>query len=147
MRYQGGSLSLFLGGVLLIAGCGERSEVAEIVKTVNAQGVLTYQGKPLENYQIIFQPPGNLRPAAGRSDAEGKFRLGTNKIGDGAVPGTHRVTVVYVGPEVNLAPGDEFKEIPPPKVVIPEKYASPESSDINLVVPAGGTADLKIELK
>jgi hypothetical protein len=145
MRHAGGILSIGFSWLLLVAGCGERPTVAEIVKTVDAQGVLTYQGKTLENYQIIFHPPGNLRPAAGRTDAAGRFKLGTNKTGDGAVPGTHRVTVTYVGPEVNVAPGDEFKELPPPKV--PEKYASPESSDITQEIPPGGTTDLKIDLK
>lgn len=139
------TVGLFMALGLL--GCGSSGPVAEIEKTVSAGGVLTFQGKPLENYRIIFHPTDKKRPASARTDAEGKFRLGTNKPGDGAPAGKHRVTVSYVGPEVDPTPGNEMQEIPPAKVVIPVKYGSLDSSDITSEIPAGGDTNLKIDLK
>ena len=121
MRRTTGLLSLGVVVSILVAGCGEQRQVADIEKTVTAGGVLTFQGKPLENYRLIFHPKDKKRPASGRTDAEGKFQLGTNRPGDGAVSGSHQVTVSYVGPEIDPVPGEEFKEVPPPKIVIPDK--------------------------
>ena len=142
-----GMLSVGIVVCVFVAGCGESAPVADIEKTVTAGGVLTFQGKPLENYRVIFHPKDKKRPASGRTDADGRFQLGTNRPGDGAVPGSHQVTVSYVGPEVAPTPGDEFKEIPPPKIVIPEKYGRQESSDVTQEIPVGGDSKLKIDLK
>lgn len=147
MLPKNGILSLCLMVSICVIGCGDQKPIADIVKTVTAGGVLTYQGKPLENYQIIFHPKDKKRPASGRTDADGRFQLGTNRPGDGATPGAHQVTVTYAGPEINLAPGDELKEVAPPKIIIPEKYGSLESSDVTQEIPAGGDSNLKIDLK
>jgi hypothetical protein len=134
------------GCTLVGAGC-DPGPRAVIEKTVPAAGVLTWQGEPLEHYMITFYPKDGKRPAVARTDKEGRFTLGTNDANDGAVPGEHVVTVVYVGPEVHQEPGnEEARTILPPKVTIPEKYADVKSSDITIEVPAQGSADLDIEL-
>ncbi len=147
MLSKNAMLSLWMIVSICAFGCGEQRPVADIVKTVAAGGVLTFQGKPLENYQVIFHPKDKQRPASGRTDADGRFQMGTNRPGDGATPGSHQVTVTYAGPVTNLAPGDELKEVPPPKIVIPEKYGSVESSGVTQEIPAGGDSNLKIDLK
>src|SRR5262249_21200823 len=79
-----------------ISRCGEPS--AKIETTVPARGALTQRGNPLAHHQIMFHPEDGRRPAAGISNEQGSFVLGTNSADDGAVTGKHRVTVVYVGP-------------------------------------------------
>jgi hypothetical protein len=119
-----------------------------IEKTVPAAGVITYQGQPLEDYMVTFYPKDGKRPAAGKTDAEGRFTLGTNGPGDGAVAGIHAIAVNYAGPEMHEEPGkEEFKPLPPPKVAIPEKYANHQTSDLTQEIPAAGSKSMKIELK
>lgn len=140
------SVALFVS--CSVVGCsGYSGPMADLEKTVPAQGVVTYQGEPLENYQVTFYPTDGRRPASGKTSADGRFTLGTNASNDGAPPGTHKVSVVYVGPESTAEPGkEEPGPLPPPKVVVPDKFANPETSEITQTIPASGATDLKIDL-
>ncbi len=138
--------SCALGCVFFLVGCDQQPR-AIIEKTVPAEGVLTWQGEPLENYMVTFYPKDGKRPAAAKTDEEGRFTLGTNGPNDGAVPGSHSVTVVYVGPEIQQEPGKEEPYTPPPpKVTIPAKYGDPKTTDLTLEVPAKGSDSLDIDL-
>jgi len=138
--------------MMLLAGCGRGpGPVAVIEKVVPVSGTLTYQGKPLEGFKVALLPTDGRRVASGVTDAAGRFTLGTNRPGDGAPPGSHRVTVVWAGPP----PSDDAQEpvidnpalLPKPPVQIPAKYANAESSGLTQEVPKGGLKDLKIDLK
>jgi hypothetical protein len=138
--------SFAFGCVFFLVGCDQQPR-AIIEKTVLAEGVLTWQGEPLEDYMVTFYPKDGKRPAAGKTDEEGRFTLGTNGPNDGAAPGVHNVTVVYVGPEMHQEPGkEEAYTPPPPKVTIPAKYGDPKTTDLTLDVPAEGSDSLDIEL-
>jgi hypothetical protein len=138
--------SLVIGCMFFFIGCDQQPR-AIIEKTVPAEGVLTWQGEPLEDYMVTFYPKDGKRPAAGKTDEGGRFSLGTNGADDGAVPGTHTVTVVYVGPDMHEEPGkEEFKPVPPPKVTIPAKYGDPKTTDLTLEVPSEGSDSLDIDL-
>ena len=132
--------------IALVVGCGPPP--VELEKTVPASGVLTYKGRPLQHHTVVFFPDDQRRPAMGRADAEGKFTMGTNKPGDGAPPGKHKITVFYVSPEANVitAPGTTAPSTPP-KVVSPSKYADAETTNLTIEIPATGATDLKIDLK
>jgi hypothetical protein len=131
----------------LSAGC----DSADIEKTVPVSGEVTYQGRPLEGYQVTFMPEGGRRPAVGVTDAAGKFILGTNDVGDGAPPGKSKVAFVWIPPRSG-EPGQETindnpDKLPKPKVKIPAKYSDPEKSGIVQDVPSRGIKDLKYELQ
>jgi len=135
-----------------IAGCSGYSQTAHIEKVVPASGTLTYQGKPLDSFQVTFIPADGRRPATGITDASGKFTLGTNNLGDGAAPGTHKVAIVWSPPRPAGEMGQETindnpAAMPKPKVSIPSKYNDPEKSGIVQEVPARGSSDLKIDLQ
>lgn len=134
--------------LLMVSGCGSSEPTGDIVQTVPASGVLTWQDKPLEYYQVTLFPTDG-RPAMGISDPEGKFTLGTNQQDDGAMAGSHQVSVTYVGPpSENPEEGVmEFSSPPPPKVKIDSKYFNAETSGLTVSVPEAGSSDLKIELK
>jgi hypothetical protein len=131
-----------------LTGCGT-TDTGEIVPTVPVSGTVTYNGKPLQYYQITLFPSDSQRPAAGVSDTDGKFVLGTNEPGDGAIEGTHTVAITYVGPP-NSDPGAgmmEFPAPPPPSVKIPENYRDPKRSGVTVEVPKGGLSDWQLDLK
>ena len=136
----------------MIAGCADRyDKQAEIEKTVHVSGTLTFNGTPLESFQVSFIPTDGRRPATGVTDKEGKFTLGTNKPGDGAPPGNCRVAVVYSPPETEASDSgnaiDDPSKMPKPAVNIPAKYSDPETSGLKQDVPKGGVTDLKINLE
>jgi len=140
------SVSFALG--LLISGCGSSGPKPDIFETVSAAGTVTYKGQALEGYEVVFHQDGK-RPAQGKTDASGKFVLGTNGPGDGAPAGKHKVTVVFVPvvPDSASATPDEIaKGASKPKVIIPKKYADREKTPLEVEIPAGGSSDLKLEL-
>jgi hypothetical protein len=129
-------------------GCGENSDIEKVVPV---SGTVTYQGRPLEGYQVTFMPVDGRRPATGITDAEGRFSLGTNALGDGAPPGQSKVAFVWVPPRTG-EPGQEAivdspEKMPKPKIRIPDKYTDPERSGMVQEVPARGISDLKFELQ
>ncbi|QDU38029.1 hypothetical protein Mal4_23490 [Maioricimonas rarisocia] len=136
---------LFIAGIV---GCGPTAPTGDVVETEPARGVLSFRGQPLKYHQVTLMPNGD-RPAVAVSGEDGTVEFGTNEPGDGAVPGTHKVAVTYVGP-----PSDNpeegvtvFSEPPPPEVEIDRKYANPETSGLTVTIPEGGDIDLKIELE
>lgn len=136
-------VALILGGSTL--GCSD-VPTGDIVPTSPAAGVAKYQGKPLEYYQIQFIPEEG-RPAAGITDENGNFTLGTNDVGDGAPSGSHRVAVTYVGPPPAPDFGvTNFDPVPPPKFKIPTKFNDPMKSGVVVEVPEDGKTDFLIEL-
>ena len=138
--------------VSVAAACGCNSESADIERVVPVSGVLTYQGKPLEDFQVTFMPEDGRRPATGVTNGAGELKLGTNDVGDGAPPGLSKVAVVWVGPPSTAEPGaevivDDPSKLPKPKVRIPAKYNDPAKSGLTQDVPWSGISDLKIDLK
>ena len=135
------------------SGCGpDYSQTADVERSVNVSGVLTYQGQPLEHYQVVLMPTDGRRVATGVTDAEGRFVMGTNKAGDGAPPGPSKVAVYFTGPPATDAPGneqiiDDPSQLPQPKVKIPEKYGDPAQSGLTQDVPDSGLKDWKLELQ
>lgn len=141
------SLLLLCSGALI--GCGGSYEPkAEIFQTVSAEGVLTLKGKPLPGFVVSVHPADGKRTASGTTDADGRFKLGTNSAGDGAVPGSHRISVVWQPPEDDGMGGviDDPRKLPKPPVQIPAKYASPDTSGITLEIPESGSSELKLDL-
>lgn len=143
-------LSISLG-MVSFSGCGGGYQTGEIEASVPVNGTLTFQGKPLESYQVVFMPDDGRRVATGVTDANGNFTLGTNKLGDGAPPGPCKVAIQFAPPTVDGAGNeviiDDPSKLPKPKIKIPAKYGNPETSGISQDVPKGGLKDLKIDLK
>jgi hypothetical protein len=137
-----GVVCLLLAVGLIGQGCSDGSNLE---RTVSARGVLTHKGQPLSYYAITLQPAEGHRGAAGETDAQGHFVLGTNSTGDGAPPGKHRVGIAYLGPPGSRPDGQNNFEAPQPKVKLAAKYSSPETSGLTVEVPPTGSNDLKIE--
>jgi hypothetical protein len=127
-----------------LTGCSN----VKLEKAVPVEGVLKYQGKPLEGYHVTFQPIEKDRQgASGDTDANGAFKMGTNKPGDGAAAGKHKVGVTFNSQVTEGEPGKEVFKTVTPKVKLPAKFEDPNTSGVEVDIPADGTKSLEIELK
>jgi hypothetical protein len=121
---------------LAFAGCGPG--------TAPVNGTITYKGQPVADAIVIFTPSSggtNAKIARGMTDAQGKFTLGTDEPGDGAVPGEYTVSLTPNLPEP--AEGDYSAAPPPP---FPARYTNATGSDLKAKVKAGSN-DFPLELK
>ena len=122
---------------MVLAGCGGRDP--DLQPAVPASGTVTYKAKPVSKGAVHFQPEKG-HPASGIID-EGRFTLTTYDPNDGAVAGKHKVGV-EVTREVPTKGGDTTV-----KYLIPEKYARPDESGIEVEIPPGGNTDIQIGIK
>jgi hypothetical protein len=81
-----------IAAALVVAGCGPKGPDVQFV-----EGVVTLDGEPFAGAAVAFTPaaPGGVS-AAGKTDAEGRFRLNATqgkKYGQGTVVGDYIVTV------------------------------------------------------
>ena len=147
-------LSLFVASLaaalLAAAGCSPSDPNR---KTVPVKGVVLYKGKPLEKaYVTFFQPEAN-RSAIGETDAEGRFTLTTFVEGDGALPGSHKVTVRKLEIIDRSIPGYDYVEkgetapIPEEKWSSPKRYGKPETSGLTAEVTDKGPNEFEFDLK
>jgi hypothetical protein len=68
-------------------GCSDRPHIVPV------SGQVLIDGEPL-SYGFIRFSSGEGRPALGRLDKEGRFRLTTYDSGDGAIVGSHRIAIL-----------------------------------------------------
>ncbi|MFO0951158.1 MAG: hypothetical protein U0835_08400 [Isosphaeraceae bacterium] len=140
---------------LLVAGCGGDPSKPKLGRV---SGKVTYQGKPVTKGLVTFVPssgPGTQtgQSAVGEIGGDGSYSLTTFENGDGAVLGQH-VVIVQAREEDPAIEGGSMPipdakgriNIKPPKHLVPEKYASTESSPLKFEVKEGSNA-LDLELK
>jgi len=110
-------------------------------KTAPVRGVVTLDGEPVAGATVIFSPSAaetsRRRAAAGKTDASGLFILSTFAKGDGAVPGTYTVTVIW---EV----ADERGEV---RSLLPKRYADSRTSALTVQVAKGHENDVAFDLR
>jgi hypothetical protein len=123
-------VSLLLLASLTLVGCNRSG-----LNLAPVEGVVTYKGAPLDNAGVMFKPEkGPI--AIGQTDAQGKFSLITANH-EGALVGDHKVSIskaVTLAPQM---PGERFPRYQT-KYLIPEKYGSPETSELSATVTSGG---------
>jgi hypothetical protein len=141
--------------LVLIAGCGSNGPAM-----VKVRGIVTLDGKPVEDAAVGFAPQNGDRPATGTTDASGHFTLTTFAPGDGAIVGTHTVTVSKIrssGQQVDASTvpaGSNAMPLSGPTApgaikiqwVVPPKYADPKTSGFTVDVKRG-MEPVTLELK
>jgi hypothetical protein len=151
---------LFLAACCLLPGCNRSDRPA----TYPVRGTVTYREKPVAGATVAFLAPGAPRPATATTDEAGNFHLTTYEPNDGAIAGTHVVTVRKYSSEPSPVPQAEPSadaEIDPAAVersmaesarwletarsLVPAKYADRKTSDLRLEV-AEGQNEFTIEL-
>jgi hypothetical protein len=124
---------------------------------------VSYKGAPVAGATVSFLGDGTTQPAMAITETNGDFTLSTTSSGDGAVPGSHLVTVVKMMPSATKAatPADNSMEAAAKKArdsanptaetkplsMVPEKYASAATSGLQYTVKEGDANNFKIELK
>lgn len=104
-------------------GCG-RGGVVPVTGRVTLVG-----GAPVAGATVVFENREKRQSASGRTDADGRFRLTTFKVNDGAPPGTYRISVA--------PPSAADSSQPEPPRTFAEKYLTPDASGLTLTVEAG----------
>ena len=136
-----------LGIVILAAalvwatGCGESGTAP----TVKVTGTVMYKSRPLVGVNVTFTPDKG-RPATGTTDPAGKFTLSTFKSGDGAVEGTHKVTITPTAGSEPMPGTPEAAKAGAAKPEFPPKYRDPSQSGLTATVKKGAENHFKFEL-
>jgi hypothetical protein len=87
------SAALWVAGLLCLPGC-----TSDPNRPRKLSGVVTLDGKPVENAIVTFNPIGTGRTANGKTGPDGTFHLTTRSDGDGVIPGHYKATVILVPP-------------------------------------------------
>ncbi|PQO31392.1 hypothetical protein C5Y96_13715 [Blastopirellula marina] len=132
---------------LFMLGCGAGNQNPP---TSAAKGKLTLKGQPVEGATIQFLPAApEGKVASAKSEADGTFILSTFETGDGAMPGKFKVTVrKLVSVEQGVQKDGEHAGEPAfvNKDMLPKKYMSTDSSQLEFEVTDGGDNTFDIDL-
>jgi len=109
-------VTLLAAGLAAVSGCGPKHP-----ETIPVNGSVALDGKPVEGAAVVFTPEEG-KMATGTTDASGRFQLSTFQLDDGALPGTHRVTVA----KTRVDPADPEKVV----FLVPKKYGNPATSGL-----------------
>ncbi len=105
------------------------------------KGKVTLNGQPIKSGNIMTLPSNGGRGAAAPIGPDGSFELKTG-TDMGALIGTHKVAVVAYegtgksGPEAGVG-----------KLLVPDRYINPETSDLSIDVKAGEANSPTLDLK
>lgn len=140
----------------ILSGCGgtDRPEVVPV------SGTVTFNDEPVAGATVRFLADGAPRPATGVTAEDGTFQLTTYEPNDGAVPGTHRVTVTK-SPEQAEPPAavtdlesdaytdamQQAQKTPRGNGGLPGRYADPGRTDLSIEIRPGEPNKVELELK
>ena len=117
----------------VVTGCGSGERL------LPAGGQLTGPGaRPLANVRLVFIAKGRSLTATGRSDAQGRYALGSQRPGGGLPAGYYAVLAI------DDAPGGDIDHPQPSRIA--SRYADPATSGLEArVAPGGGPIDFRLE--
>ena len=134
---------LVLGcAVLLAIGCGS--------KYAPVSGKVTLNGKPLSNAHVMFQPvgkPGSIESgegSAGTTNEKGEFKLTSSSGKNGALVGTHHVSISALEAQMGERDTRPPRGGPPLADKVPSRYNS--KSEKTFPVPTGGSNKADFDL-
>ena len=139
-RLRVGAMVAMVGVGSMLVGCNPRP--AGRPATAPVTGVVRFDGEAVAGATVSFQADGGGRSATGITDAQGRYQLSTFARGDGAVPGSYKVIVMkYSMPDDTSGGQGEYVPpqgpAPPPKHLLPEKYAAAKTSGLDATVADG----------
>jgi hypothetical protein len=131
-----------LTAVLLIAsGCDDKSAVAPV------SGKVLYNGEPLPYGNIMFQPTQG-QTAGAVIQPDGTFRLSTFSEFDGAIVGSHKVSVAcYAAHSPSMKSKRSGGEMSLGQSLLPSEYSFLDQSGLTAKVPSEGTDSLVFNLE
>ena len=136
-------LRLFFALGLVVGLLGCRPSGPKMARSI---GKVTYKSQPVKFGSIIFQPEAG-KVASSVIKPDGTFELVTNKPGDGAIIGKHRVRVVSLSSQDPSFQVKEGQEMPTGKSLIPEIYSDLDTTPLSYEVQDIPENTFNIELK
>lgn len=140
----------------LVGGCQRTSTRP---KTVPVDVTVSYRDKLVSGATVVFVPKDGPRGAVGRTDARGRAKLMTFVAGDGAMPGSYRVTIDKLLDEAGPAgkTQEEYEAfwktqkngpagLPPLKCELPWTYGQIEETELTAEVNEQGKNSLRFDL-
>lgn len=124
-------LGLMTAGLL---GCDTLRSPSGIVPV---SGVVIYKDVPVADAIVTFIPEKGPK-ATGTTDTDGQFKLTTTLPNDGAVKGTHQITIELIEA---MDPANPYAER---KSLLPKKYASLKDSGLKETISAPATLEFKL---
>lgn len=138
------AFALAAAGLVTVFGCSDNSGLG---KRYAVSGTVSYNGKPVEKGTITFKPATDSESARAASGdiKDGKYSLTTAEPGDGALPGSYKVTVVAKDMDTAeltaAAKGGQHhhdaafaKAVKTAKALVPAKYQIPDTSGLTAEV-------------
>lgn len=151
------SLSVVVSlGLMVMAGCDAGAPQRDGQATHPVSGIVTQGGTPVPGATVRFESADSSQASTGRTDSQGEYILATFEAGDGAPAGDYRVTIVKMqGPQEaatvseddpNYKGAEETVADVKVKNLLPEKYASVETSGLTAKVSEGpNNCDFQLE--
>jgi len=137
---------------LLLAGCQGDGRPPGAKPTKPVTVTVTYKGAPVPGATVAFVEAGESPiPSYGLTDAQGVAKMKTS-YADGAVVGTHQVTITKTQTEGGpMADQDspDYNPDPPPAVVkhlVPQKYGLKATSGLTADVKDSGPNEFEFDL-
>ena len=114
--------------IILLAGCGRSRGPRTDVDTAEVSGTVTLDGTPLPDAEVNFV--AEKYAGIAHTAADGTYRLQ-------AQPGEN---TVYIRKYEGWTPDTDPTAVETMKQLLPEKYSSPEKSELKYTVPESGAA-------
>ena len=128
--------------LLPLVGCGRS------YYTVPVSGLVTYNGKPVADAAVMFQPVNGGPPVSGSTDSSGRYIAKTNNI-LGIAPGSYKVAISKQTYSQTASKAPNVEEIGGGYYAtyhIPKTYANANDSGLTAQIE-GPREDLNFELK
>ena len=130
---------LFVATAIVTCGCSKQGRM----ETAPVSGKVTYRGKAVPTGTVMFVP-GEGPAATGEIGSDGSYKLTTFSTGDGAVIGTHKVTITALQGMGDALP-EQRSATPPP--LVPAKYLNGETSGLVAEVKPKTKNEMNFDLK
>jgi hypothetical protein len=154
------SLEVVFGLTVLTSALGCSGSSGDRPKTVPVTGTVIYNGEPIEGAHVTFFSPDKSVTAFARTGSDGTFKLTTFDEGDGAVVGTHKVSIMkreiigdvpastYTGEGDPPANYEELEDQPAleTRSILPAQYSNVETSNLTAEVTERGDNDFPFTL-
>lgn len=140
-KNQAGLVCLLILGTITFTGCSSKGDKWTRGRPAvhKGSGIVKYKGEPVDE-AIVMYSSGD-QTAHGRTNAEGKFTLTTFDEGDGAIAGTHKVSIrktIYEKKPTKYDSPEERSVAKFAKEMLPAKYGKADTSGLTAEIKAGG---------
>ena len=113
--------------IIMLVGCNRGSQESQV------SGSVTLDGSRIGPGMVVFAPVEGGKPATGSIESNGSFTLNTSRE-PGLAAGRYKVAVSIRELPENVKRSDQ---IPPGKLLIPEKYEQSTTSGLEYEVEPG----------